>query len=93
MIPQRPIYWQIENTWVFYILAAAATGLLVMGVAAHVRVWLKSAPGSRTDFSAQALGQALLDVFLGRTAFKGEPWAGLMHFLIFWGFVVLFIGT
>jgi Fe-S oxidoreductase/nitrate reductase gamma subunit len=93
MIPQRPIYWQIENTWVFYILAAAATGLLVIGVAAHVRVWLKSAPGSRTDFSAQALGQAFLDVFLGRTAFKGEPWAGLMHFLIFWGFIVLFIGT
>ncbi|MBI5583457.1 MAG: respiratory nitrate reductase subunit gamma [Deltaproteobacteria bacterium] len=93
MTPERPIYWQIENTWIFYTLAALTVGLLIVGVAAHLRVWLKSAPGSRTDFSAQALGQALLDVFLGRTAFKGEPWAGLMHFLIFWGFVVLFIGT
>ena len=92
-MPQRSIYWQIENTGIFYFLAAAATGLLIIGVAAHVRVWLKSAPESRTVFSGPALGQALLDVFLGRTAFKGEPWAGLMHFLIFWGFIVLFIGT
>jgi Fe-S oxidoreductase/nitrate reductase gamma subunit len=93
MIPERPIYWQIGEVWVFYVLAALAVGLLVLGVAAHFRVWLKSAPGSRTDFSGPALGQALLDVFLGRTAFKGEPWAGLMHFLIFWGFIVLLIGT
>ncbi|MBI5583466.1 MAG: hypothetical protein HY892_06560, partial [Deltaproteobacteria bacterium] len=69
MTSHRPIYWQIENTWIFYALAALTGGLLIIGVAAHLRVWLKSAPGSRTDFSAQALGQALLDVFLGRTAF------------------------
>ncbi len=93
MIPERPIYWQIGEVWIFYVLAALAVGLLVLGVAAHVRVWLKTAPGSRTVFSGAALGQALLDIFLGRTAFKSEPWAGLMHFLIFWGFIILLIGT
>ena len=46
--------------------------LLFIGVAAHLRVWLKSAPGSRTAFSRQALKQALLDTFLGRTVFKGD---------------------
>jgi Fe-S oxidoreductase/nitrate reductase gamma subunit len=93
MFPERPSYWLIENTWIFYVLAALATGLFVAGVAAHLRVWLKSAPGSRTAFSAQALKETLLDIFLGRTAFKGEPAAGSMHFLIFWGFVILLAGT
>ena len=92
-MPERPIYWRIEEVWVFYVLAALATGLLLIGVAAHLRVWLKSAPGSRTAFSGQALRQALLDTFLGRTLFQGDRPAGLMHLLIFWGFVILLIGT
>ena len=93
MIPERPIYWRSRSIWVFYVLAALATGLLLIGVAAHLRVWLKSAPGSRTVFSGQALRQALLDTFLGRTLFQGDRPAGLMHLLIFWGFVILLIGT
>jgi Fe-S oxidoreductase/nitrate reductase gamma subunit len=92
-MPERPTYWQIGEVWVFYVLAALATGLLLIGLAAHLRVWLKSAPGSRTAFSRQALKQALLDTFLGLTVFKGDRPAGLMHLLIFWGFVILFIGT
>jgi len=93
MIPGRPAYWQIGEVWVFYVLAALAVGLLILGVAAHLRVWLKSAPGSRPAFSGPALQQALLDTFLGRTLFKGDRPAGLMHWLIFWGFVILLIGT
>jgi len=30
MMPQRPIYWQIGEVWVFYVLAALAVGLLVL---------------------------------------------------------------
>jgi Fe-S oxidoreductase/nitrate reductase gamma subunit len=93
MIPYRPSYWQIENTWIFYVLAAAATGLLIVGVAAHLRVWLKSAPGSRTSLSGRALLQTLLDTFLGRTLFEGDRPAGVMHLLLFWGFIILLIGT
>ena len=62
-------------------------------MAAHVRVWMKSAPGSRAIFSGVALRQTLADIFLGRTVFKTDWPAGLMHFLMFWGFIVLLIGT
>ena len=92
-MPQRPLYWQIEPVWIFYALAALATGLFIFGVAAHVRVWLKSAPGRRATFSGAALRLTLLDIFLGRTVFKGDWPAGLMHFLLFWGFIILLIGT
>ncbi|RPH83165.1 MAG: hypothetical protein EHM75_12310, partial [Desulfobacteraceae bacterium] len=93
MIPGRPAYWEIKEVWVFYVLAALATGLLLIGVAAHLRVWLKSAPGSRPAFSGPALRQALLHTFLGRTLFKGDRPAGFMHLLMFWGFFILLIGT
>ncbi len=55
MTPGRELFWEIGDVWVFYVIAALAVGLLLIGVAAHVWVWLKSAPGSRTAFSRQAL--------------------------------------
>jgi Fe-S oxidoreductase/nitrate reductase gamma subunit len=93
MMPERPIYWQIGEVWIFYVLAALTVGLFAYGVTAHIRVWLKSAAGNRTVFSGKALQQALLDTFLGRTLFKGDRPAGLMHLILFWGFVLLLIGT
>ena len=93
MTPGRELFWKIGDVWVFYVIAALAVGLLLIGVAAHVLVWLKSAPGNRIAFSRQAVEQTILDTFLGRGAFKGDLSAGLMHLFIFWGFVILFIGT
>jgi nitrate reductase gamma subunit len=93
MTPGRELYWKIGNVWVFYGLAALAVGLLIAGVGAYVVVWRKSTSESRIAFSGQALKQTVLDVLLGRSVFKGNPAAGLMHFFIFWGFVLLTIGT
>jgi len=44
MTPERELFWRIGAGWLFYVLAAVAMGLLVVGVAAHVRVWLKREP-------------------------------------------------
>jgi len=93
MIPERELFWKIEAGWLFYLLAALAMGLLLVGVAAHVRVWLKSAPKGKVAFSREALKRTISDVFLGLRVLKGEVPAGIMHSLIFWGFAVLTIGT
>jgi Fe-S oxidoreductase/nitrate reductase gamma subunit len=93
MIPGRELFWQIGAGWLFYVLAAVAMGLFVVGVAAHVRVWVKSAPKGKIAFSREALKQTISDVFLGLRVLKGEVSAGIMHALIFWGFGVLTIGT
>ena len=74
-------------------LVVVAMGLLLVGVAAHVRVWLKSAPKGKVAFSRGALKQTISDVFLGLRVLKSEVPAGIMHALIFWGFVILTIGT
>ena len=93
MTPERELFWKIGAGWLFYVLAAVAMGLLVVGVAAHVRVWLKSAPKGKVAFSGEALKRTISDVVLGLRVLKGEVPAGIMHALIFWGFVILTIGT
>lgn len=93
MTPGRELYWKIGNVWVFYSLAVVAFGLLLAGLALTVLVWRKSTSIEKIPFSAQALKQTVADVLWGRSVFKGDFTAGLMHFPLFWGFVLLTIGT
>lgn len=95
MAPYRIIYWQIGSTahWIFYVLAAITVVVFLAGMAAYIRVWKKKAPSAEVSFSWDALKRALLDTFLGLRLFRGDIAAGTMHFLIFWGFLILFIGT
>jgi hypothetical protein len=93
MTPERELFWRIGAGWLFYALAALAVCLLLVGVAAHLQVWLKSAPKGKVALSREALKQTISDVLLGLRVLKGEVSAGIMHALLFWGFVVLTIGT
>ncbi len=94
MTPNRIMFWQIDHVWVFYALATLSTVLFLAGIGAHILVWKKSAKSPlKISFSGDALKKMLLDAFLGRRLLQGDVPAGLMHLLIFWGFLVLFIGT
>ena len=93
MTPHRIMFWQIEDVWIFYVLAGVATGLFLAGVGAHVWVWRKTARSGELSFSGDALKKMLLDVFLGRRVLQGDIAAGIMHLFLFWGFLSLFIGT
>jgi Fe-S oxidoreductase/nitrate reductase gamma subunit len=93
MPPERVIFWKIEEAWIFYVLAGFAVCLFLAGSAVHISVWLKSTKKGGMAFSRQALKQTISDVFLGLRVLKGEVPAGIMHAFIFWGFVILSIGT
>ena len=93
MTPEREIFWKISEAWLFYVIAALAVCLSLAALAVHLSVWLKSAPKSRIVFSGQAVKRTISDVFLGLRVLKGEVSAGIMHAFIFWGFVILTVGT
>jgi len=94
MMAGRMTFWQIEHVGVFYLLAGLATALFAVGLISYVGVWKKSDGGaSSLSFSGEALKKVILDVFFERRLLQGDLSAGLMHLFIFWGFLVLFIGT
>jgi Fe-S oxidoreductase/nitrate reductase gamma subunit len=93
MPPERIIFWKIGEVWVFYLLAGFSVCLFLVGVVAHISMWLKATEKRKVAFSRQALKETISDVFLGLRVLKGEVPAGIMHALIFWGFFVLSIGT
>lgn len=93
MTPYRASYWSIESVWIFYILAALAVGVFVIGVISHGSVWAKGARGRGIGFSAEGILNLFLDGLLGRRIFRGDVAAGMMHVLILWGFLGLLAGT
>jgi Fe-S oxidoreductase len=70
-----------------------ATGLLVFAgiLAVRARLLLAARPAARFDRIPQRIRRAFVDGVGQRKFLSGEQPAGIMHALIFWGFVVLMI--
>jgi len=70
-----------------------AIGLLVFGgiLAGRVRLLLAARPAARLDRFPARVRRAVVDGLGQRKFLSGEQPAGIMHALIFWGFVVLML--
>ncbi len=66
--------------------------LVVYGLWRRVRLWRMGQPAARTDQVGKRIGGLLL-YGLGQRRILSQPYPGLMHGLIFYGFVVFFIAT
>src|SRR5436309_9908490 len=74
----------------FYLLAAAAT----VGFAAYAwRRIGKYRRGRARALLARPLPTSIAAVASNRTVAKRDRATGAAHFLVFWGFITLFIGT
>ncbi len=93
MSAHRIMFWQIEYTWLFYLLSAIAVLLFLIGAGSHIWVWKKNSKSMSLKGVGHALNKMCIDIITGRRLIRGDMAAGLMHFLIFWGFFLLFIGT
>jgi Fe-S oxidoreductase/nitrate reductase gamma subunit len=92
----REIFWNVSSSGrlVFYLLAAAATAVFLYGLYVHARRIMAGRPGGAPP------GRSISRVFgtLGivasnMTVFRRHLSGGVMHLLVMWGMVVLFIGT
>jgi Fe-S oxidoreductase/nitrate reductase gamma subunit len=90
---ERTYFWEIHPVAVFYVLAALSVVVFLFGAYLRVSVWLMARGGRRLGFSPRGAGLVAVDGLLGRRIFRRDPIAGLMHALIMWGFVGLFVGT
>ena len=85
-----------EGELLFYVLATLSIGVFFAGLTIKLRKYLRGRRedriGSWRGFLAGAL-RGLGAAAANTTVRKRDPFAGLFHAAVMWGFVVLFIGT
>ena len=77
---------------VFVLFVVAATGFFALNVQRLVGYMRIGLPDDRTDRPLRRLGN-VFGIAIGQSKILREPVAGVMHAMIFWGFMVLTVGT
>lgn len=91
----REIYWNVGETWgslTVYGSALIVLAIMTWGILRDVGRWRKGRPDARiNNLPARAI-ESLVQVFGQKKTLKDRR-PGLMHSLVFFGFLALFIGT
>ncbi|HET7875005.1 MAG TPA: (Fe-S)-binding protein [Methylomirabilota bacterium] len=93
MSPSHLWYGVIPGWLPFYALIGVAIVLFAYRVIFLVRVMLTGKPAARWDQVPTRLGHVLVFVLGQARLLRGDFWPGLMHATIFWGFMILTLGT
>lgn len=90
----REIFWNV-GTGVripIYLLGLVAIIILIYGLVKHIQLWRIGKPENRVDKPFKRILSVILFGFGHKRTLK-EPYPGIMHLFLFWGFIVLLIGT
>jgi Fe-S oxidoreductase len=91
----REIYWnvgEITGSLVVYLSAIVALAVMTWGILRDIGRWRRGNPDVRIAKIPARAAEALSQVF-GQKRVLRDRRSGLMHALIFFGFLALFIGT
>jgi Fe-S oxidoreductase/nitrate reductase gamma subunit len=93
-MPIRDTFWNIPH-WAEiaqYVAAFLTMAIFVAGVVRRVLRWRQGRPEKRSGNFWQRIWSLVIQVFAQRRTLD-EKFPGIMHFSIFWGMLVLAIGT
>ena len=93
MLPSHQWYGIIPGGLLFYALIVAAAVLFGRRAFYLLRLLLKGKPLARWDHIPARVGRVIVYVFGQARLLANDFWPGLMHATIFWGFVILTLGT
>lgn len=90
----REIFWNVGSgvRIPVYLLGLIVVIILIYGFIKHVRLWRIGKAENRIDKPFKRILSFLL-FGLGHKRMLKEPYPGIMHLFLFWGFLALFIGT
>lgn len=91
MEPTREIYGNIVGGEVVYLFMVISFGVLGWGLYRRYRLWMQGRPEDRLQMLWSRL-KAMMVYGLGQEKTLRE-WPGVLHFFMYSGFIVLFIGT
>lgn len=78
---------------IFYLVSFIAMGIFFYGFYRRIQKYRRGRPTGRFNQFGQRFMKAARIMAQNSTIWKRDAYAGFAHTLIFWGFVVLFIGT
>src|SRR6266436_5919059 len=93
MSPSHQWYGVVPGWLPFYALIAAAVVLFAWRAIFLVRLMRTGKPAARWDKLPARLLAVVVNVLGQARLIRGDFWPGLMHATIFWGFVILTLGT
>ncbi len=90
----RHVYWNVPTLFkvLVYLGGLGSIALAAWAIYKRSELWKRGKEEDRTDDLKERLLFAARSVFL-HTRILREKYPGRMHFLIFWGFLILLIGT
>lgn len=91
----REVFQQFPSWLIvlFYVLSFTSIAVFLYGFYRRLRKYLRGRAANRFDHLLKRFLNAVSLVAKHSTIKKRDPYAGVAHFLIFWGFIVLLIGT
>jgi Fe-S oxidoreductase/nitrate reductase gamma subunit len=95
-LASREVFWNISYGYLIYILAVIALAIWVFSIYRRYKLWRMGKP----DDCAKNIGKRIrvfirttvMDV-LAHRRFLRDPYPGMMHLIIFWGFVILLLAA
>jgi len=95
-LASREVFWNISYGYLVYLLALVSIGLWLYGFYQRYRVWRLGRPDERSKEIGKRIGiffrDIMVDVFAHRR-FLRQPFSGIMHLTIFWGFIILLLAS
>jgi len=96
MPPSREVFWNIQYSFVMYLASAIAAAFLAFSIYRRYKLWRMGKPDDRSKNIGERIRvfirTSIVDLFAHRR-FLRDPYAGVMHLVIFWGFVILLLAS
>jgi Fe-S oxidoreductase/nitrate reductase gamma subunit len=93
-VPFRDTFWNVPF-WaqiLLYVGGAVAVAIFAYGIAQRVRLWRAGTPEARFDRVPQRIRLVVVHA-LAQVRTLSQAYPGVMHAIMFWGFLALFMGT
>ncbi|HYS17816.1 MAG TPA: heterodisulfide reductase-related iron-sulfur binding cluster [Candidatus Binatia bacterium] len=93
-VPFRDTFWNVPG-WAqvaLYVGGALAIAIFAYGMWQRVSLWRRGPPEDRLDRIPERIGLVLTHA-LAQVRTLSQAYPGIMHAIMFWGFLALFMGT
>ncbi|MCA9028144.1 MAG: 4Fe-4S dicluster domain-containing protein [Planctomycetaceae bacterium] len=88
----REVMWNISHSWLMYVLLVPTMLIAGYGVYRQVQKWRSGQPAARFDRPAERIKRVVKNVLLQQATLR-DRFAGVYHFLLFWGMITLTMAT